>query len=380
MSNSLRSFAEFSVVVAAGALLAACNGDKPAAGPGGTPPPPEVAVVTVAPGAVTLTQELPGRLEAIRTAQVRARVEGVVEKRLFAEGSDVLAGHNLFLIDARTYQTAAASAEADVAAAKATVDRYKPLLEIKAVSQQEFDQANARWKQAEAALAKARLDLENASVPAPISGRIGRAAVTEGALVGRGEATLLATIEQIDPIYVTFTQSNADVIRLQEAIRSGALKRAEGSRVELMLENGRVYAQPGRMLFSDLAVDPGTGSISMRAEFANPGRQLLPGTFVRVRLAQAQAERALMVPQRAVQSGPQGQYVTLVEEGRAVIRPVKTGVMVGADWVITEGLKGGEQVVVNGLQKTRPGSPVTPVPVESATSAASATPAAAGGK
>lgn len=346
-------------------MLSACGKSQApaAAGEAGAMPAPEVDVVTVTASPATLTRELPGRLEAVRTAQVRARVEGIVEKRLFTEGSDVKAGTPLFHIEDSTYKTAAASAEADVAVARLTVERYKPLLAIKAVSQQEFDQANAKLKQAEAALAKANLDLQNASVLASISGRIGRAMVTEGALVGHGEATQLATIEQIDPIYADFTRANADVLRLQEAIKAGRLKRAEGTKVELILEDGSLYPVPGKLLFSDLAVDPNTGSIQMRAEFPNPKRELLPGTFVRVRLPEAVQDGAFKLPQRAVQITPQGQFVMSVgADGKAVPLPVKVGAMAGADWIIADGLKGGEQVIVNGLQKARPGSPVKPVP------------------
>jgi membrane fusion protein (multidrug efflux system) len=364
-------------------LLAACGDSaKPATGPGaGAPPPPEVDVVTVATSSATLTQELPGRLQAVRTAQVRARVEGVVEKRLFEEGSDIAAGKSLFLIDPRTYKANADSAEADVAVAKLTVERYKPLLEIKAVSQQEYDQAVAKLKQADAALAKARLDLENAAAPAPISGRVGRAMVTEGALVGRGEATLLATIEQLDPIYVNFTQSNAEVLHLQDAIKAGKLKHSARTQVALVMEDGSLYAQPGKLIFSDLAVDPNTGSIQLRAEFPNPKRELLPGTFVRIRVPQAEMDAAFKLPQRAVQSSPQGQFVTVVDAaGKAAPLPVQTGAMSGGDWIINEGLKGGERVIVNGLQKVRPGSPVTAVPWNPAAPTAAPAPAAAGQK
>lgn len=349
-------------------FLAACGeGDNKPAGPGGpggaAPPPPEVDVVKVAPGTATLTRELPGRLQAVRTAQVRARVEGIVEKRLFAEGTDVAAGASLFRIDARTYRANVDSARADAQVARQTLERYKPLLEMKAVSRQEFDLAEAKVKQAEAALARAELDLENANVVAPIAGRIGRALVTEGALVGKGEATHLATIEQIDPIYANFTQSNADLLRLQAAVREGKLKRADASRVELVLEDGSLHPKAGRLLFSDLAVDPNTGSVSLRAEFPNPGRALLPGTFVRIRFPEAEAEGAIRIPQRALQSGPTGQFVMIVDaEGKAAIRPVKTGGMSGADWIVAEGLQGGERVIVNGLQKARPGTPVKPVP------------------
>jgi membrane fusion protein (multidrug efflux system) len=348
-------------------LLSACGvgADKPAAGPGpgGAMPPPEVDVITVGTGRATLTQDLPGRLQAYRTAQVRARVEGVIEKRLFEEGSDVKAGAPLFQINAHTYKATVDAAQADVAIARQTVERYKPLLAIKAVSQQEYDLAVAKVKQSEAALARAVEDLEHASVPAAISGHIGRTLVTEGALVGKGEPTLLATIEQLDPIYANFTQSGEDLLRLKQAIRAGKLKRAETVRVELLLEDGSVYPQTGKIFFTDMAVDPTTGSVSLRAEFANPQHDLLPGMFVRVRFPESVAENAIRVPQRAVQSGPQGQFVMVVgEESKVVPVPVKTGGMAGTDFIIADGLKGGEQVIVNGLQKARPGTVVKPVP------------------
>ena len=344
------------------ALLAGCGkaNDKPAAGPGTGMPPPEVEVITVSAGSATLTQDLPGRLQAYRTAQVRARVEGVVEKRLFQEGSDVKAGASLFQIDARTYKAAAEAARADLMIARQTVERYAPLLKIKAVSQQEYDLAAAKAVQAEAALIRAEEDLENASVPAAISGRIGRALVTEGALVGRGEATLLATIEQLDPIYVNFTQPGADALRLRQAVKAGRLKRAKTASVEMLLEDGSSYSKTGKIFFTDMAVDPNTGAVSLRAEFPNPQRELLPGMFVRLRFPQAQADNAMRVPQRAVQANPQGQFVMVVTpDGKAAPLPVKTGGMAGGDFIIAEGLKGGEQVIVNGLQKARPGTQVT---------------------
>jgi membrane fusion protein, multidrug efflux system len=370
-----RNIATLSVLAAA---LAAC-GQSQSQGPGAAgaaPPPPEVEVVTIASGSATLTRELPGRLQAVRTAQVRARVEGIVEKRLFVEGSDIKAGASLFQLDPRTYATTAAAAEADLLVAKQTVERYRPLLEMKAVSRQEFDLAEAKQKQAEAALARARLDLENASVPAPISGRIGRAMVTEGALVGRGEATQLATIEQLDPIYANFTQSNADLLRLQQAVKTGRLKRADSARVDLLLDDGSMYGYAGKLQFADLAVDPSTGSVQLRAEFPNPKRELLPGTFVRIRFPEAVMDGALRVPQRAVLMSPQGQSVMIVDaEGKVAPRPIKLGAMAGSDWIVAEGLKGGEQVIVNGLQKARPGSPVKAVPWSPAAPTAAAAPA-----
>ncbi|WIM04664.1 MAG: efflux RND transporter periplasmic adaptor subunit [Candidatus Nitricoxidivorans perseverans] len=344
--------------------LAGCGDKSASPGAGAAPPPPEVDVVTVVPGSATMIRELPGRLQAVRTAQVRARVEGIVEKRLFAEGSDVAAGAPLFRLDARTYKTAADAAGADATVARQTLERHRTLLEIRAVSRQEFDLAEAKVKQAEAAWAKANLDLENTTVPASISGRIGRALITEGALVGKGEATHLATIEQIDPIYANLTQSNADLSRLRQAVKAGTLRRADSARVELILEDGSPYPSPGRLIFSDMAVDPNTGSVQLRAEFPNPKRELLPGTFVRIRFPEAVADNVIKLPQRAVQAGPAGQYVMTVDaEGKAAPRPVKTGGMSGADWIIAEGLKGGEQVIVDGLQKARPGNPVKPMPL-----------------
>lgn len=360
-------------------LLSACGGgDKPAAGPGGAMPPPEVDVLTVGRGTATLTQDLPGRLQAYRTAQVRARVEGIVEKRLFEEGSEVKAGAPLYQISAHTYQATAVSAEAEVALARQTVERYQSLLTVKAVSAQEYDQAVAKLKQAEAALARAAEDKENAHVPAPIAGHIGRTLVTEGALVGKGEATPLTTIEQIDPIYVNFTQPGADMLRLKQAIRAGRLKQADSVKVELLQEDGSVYPLAGKILFSDMAVDPATGSVAMRAEFANPQRELLPGMFVRLRFPQAVAENVIRVPQRAVQSGAQGQFVLAIgEESKVAALPVKTGGMSGTDFIISDGLKGGEQLVVNGLQKARPGTVVKPVPWDPAAPLLPAKPAAA---
>lgn len=347
-------------------LIGCGGGNKPAAGPGGpgaAMPPPEVEVITAGMGSAILTQDLPGRLQAYRTAQVRARVEGVIEKRLFQEGSEVKAGTSLFQIDARNYKAAAESARADLAFAKQTMARYKPLLEIKMVSQQDYDLASAKAKQAEAASIRSDEALENAGVPAAISGRIGRAMVTEGAFVGKGDATLLATIEQIDPIYANFTQSGADLLRLKQAVKAGRLKRADTVKAQLVLEDGSIYTQTGKIFFTDLAVDPSTGAVSLRAEFPNPKRELLPGMFVRVRFPEAVAENVIRIPQRAVQAGPQGQFVMVVgAENKATPMPVKTGSMVGGDFIIAEGLKGGEQVIVNGLQKARPGTVVNPVP------------------
>ncbi len=361
-TNSLTAIAIVVTVLA----LAACDfkggGGQQAPAAGATPPPLEVDVVTVAKSSVVLTQDLPGRLEAYRSAQVRARVEGIVEKRLFTEGSDVKAGATLFQIDPRNYRTAYDSAKSDLSVARQTVERYKPLLAARAVSQQDYDLAEARLKQAEAAMSKAQLDFENTHVPAPIAGRIGRAQVTEGALVGRGEATLLATIEQVNPIYANFIQAGADLRRLQQQFKSGKLKQAQAAQVELVLEDGSIYPLPGKLLFSNLAVDPGTGSVTLRAEFPNPKQELLPGMFVSIRFPEGSADDSIRIPQRAVQMTTQGQSVLVVDaEGKVAARPIKVGGMTGSDFVIEEGLQPGDQVIVNGLQKARPGTPVKAV-------------------
>ena len=345
-------------------LLAACGGEqKSLAGAAASAPPPvEVDVIIAKSASIVMTQDLPGRLQAYRSAQVRARVEGIVEKRNYTEGSDVQAGVSLYQIALRNYQTAYDAAKADLAVARQTLERYKKLMEAKVVSQQDYDLNEAKFKQAEARLSKAQEDFENTRVPAPISGRIGRSQVSEGALVGRGDATLLTTIEQIHPLYVNFTQSESEIFRLQQAIRSGKLQRSQSAKVELILEDGSIYTQTGKFLFSDMAVDPATGTVSLRAEIPNPRLELLPGMFVRIRFPQAIADKAISVPQRAVQINPQGQFVLLVDaEGKVAPRPVKTGSMAGGDFIISEGLQGGEQVIVNGVQKAKPGSVVKPV-------------------
>ena len=355
------------VATLCGVALTACSGagQKAPGGPGGMGggmPPAEVEVITPQRATSTLTQDLPGRLQAVRVAQVRARVEGILEKRLFTEGSDVKQGATLFQIDDRTYKAVATSAVVDVEVMKGALRRYEPLLPSKAVSQQEYDQAQVKLYQTEAVLTRARQDLENTRVPAPISGRIGRALVTEGALVGKGEATHLATIEQLDPIYVNFTQSNAELLQLRRAIKAGRLHQADQTQVELVQEDGSLYTQPGKLQFSDLAVDPETGSVAMRATFPNPKHELLPGQFVRIRINQAQISNTIRLPQKAVLSNEQGQFVLLVNgENKVEPRPIKTTGMSGPDWLVSSGLQGNERVIVNGLQKARPGSVVKPV-------------------
>lgn len=379
-------------------LLAACGQNAPPAGPGGPggmPPPAEVGVVTVKVGDVGLVTELPGRLEASRVAQVRARAAGIVQKRLFAEGSNVREGQALFQIDASPYQATLASAQASVAKAEANVmqasaqaERFKPLIDAKAISQQDFVNAQAAQKLAEADLAAARaavqtarINLGYAAITAPISGRIGRALVTEGALVGQGEATPMAVIQQTDPMYINFTQSASEVMQLRRAMDAGQLKRAgaQAASVRLVLEDGTEYAKSGKLLFSDLTVDATSGQITLRAEVPNPTGTLLPGLFVRVRLEQAQASNAITLPQQAVTRTPQGDSVMVVgADGKVAPRPVKVGNQQRGQWVILDGLQNGDQVMVDGFQKLRGGAPVKPVPWQTPGSAPAKTASAPG--
>lgn len=367
-------------------VLAACGQGN---GQGGAPnakagapamPPAQVGVVTVALQSVPVITELPGRLEAVRTAQVRARVAGILQKREFKEGSDVKAGQSLFQIDPATYKAALdsaqatqAKAEANLAQTSALVERYQPLQAAKAISPQEFLNAQVAQRQAQAdvaaakaAVQTARINLGYASVVAPISGRIGRALVTEGALVGQGEATQLAVIQQINPLYVNFTQSATDVLKLKKAMESGALKKAgkHAAAVRVVLDDGTEYPQEGKLLFSDLSVDPTSGQVSLRAELPNPDGLLLPGMYVRVRLEQAEVDDGMLLPQQAVTRSSQGDIVMVVDpDGHVSPRPVKLGGARGNQWVVLGGLKAGEQVMVDGFQKMmNPKAPVKAVP------------------
>jgi membrane fusion protein (multidrug efflux system) len=362
------------------ALLAGCNSGDQGAGPGAAPPPAPVGVVQVVPQATAVTSELPGRLEPVRVAEVRARVPGVVLERSFREGSDVKAGQVLFRIDPAPLradlQAATASlqrAEASRELALVQVRRYEPLVKANAVSRQEYDNAAAALKLAEAEVAaqraardRARLNLGYATVSAPIAGRVGRALVTEGALVGQGEATPMARIQQVDPILADFTQPASELARLREAFERGELSDAGNAagRVRLVLDDGSEYPLPGTLLFSDAEVDRSSGQVTLRARFPNPERRLLPGMYVRVRLEQGVDQGALRVPQQAVQRSTDGgaSVWVLDAENRPVPRPVKTGAAVGDEWVVREGLKAGDTVIVEGFQKIRPGAPVQPTP------------------
>jgi membrane fusion protein (multidrug efflux system) len=356
-------------------LLAACSKSAP---PAAAPPPPEVRVVKVATESIADVIELPGRLQAVRISEVRARVDGIVQRRLYTEGTDVRAGQPLFAIDPRELRARLSAAEATLARAEATaanaqqdVTRYKGLVAQQALSQQEYDAAVARLRtaqadvaQAHAQVAAARLSLGYTTVTAPISGRAGRAMVTEGALVSGSGATLLTRIEQIDPIYANFSQSSADVLALRNKLASGALKVRELRQVpvHLVLEDGTTYRMPGTLDFVDLSIDEATGTAALRAEFPNPQRTLLPGQFVRVRVETGMQAAGVRVPQRAVTVTPQGANVLVVGAKDVVeSRPVKVGALEGGTWIVQSGLQAGERVIVDGLQKAQPGQPVKPV-------------------
>lgn len=356
------------------------GGAQAVAKPGGGMPPAQVGVVTVQPQTVPVMAELPGRLEALRTAQVRARVAGILQKRLFTEGADVKEGQALFQIDAATYQAALdsalatqAKAEANLAQASALVERYQPLQAAKAISPQDFLNAQVAQRQAQAdvaaakaAVQTARINLGYAAVTSPISGRIGRALVTEGALVGQGEATQLALVQQINPLYVNFTQPANEVIKLKKAMEAGAIKKLgnQAAAVRVVLDDGTEYPLQGKLLFSDLSVDPTSGQVSLRAELPNPQGLLLPGMYVRVRLEQAEVDGGVLLPQQAVTRTSQGDTVMVVDaEGKVSPRPIKLGGARGNQWVVLGGLKAGEQVMVDGFQKMmNPKAPVKAVP------------------
>ncbi len=385
-----------SMSLAAVLALTACGkgSDSPGGGPA-APRAPEVGVVTVQTGDIGLVTELPGRLEASRVAEVRARAAGILQKRVFSEGSDVKAGQNLFLIDSAPYQASLAQAEAGVAQAEASLaqsralaERYRPLVAVNAISKQDYDNAVAAQKTAQAnvaaaraAVATARINLGYATVTAPISGRIGRALVTEGALVGQGTPTQLAVIQQIDPLYINFTQSASDALKLRAAVTSGKYQQAgaNAAKVRVVLEDGSVYPQLGRLLFTDLTVDATSGQVTLRAEVPNRDRTLLPGLYVRVRLEQAQVDNGILLPQQAVTRSGKADTVMVVDaENHVTPRPVKLGPAQGSNWVVLDGLKSGDQVMVDGFQKLprgKPGEPVVVKPVPWQANGAAKTPA-----
>ncbi|WP_139340899.1 efflux RND transporter periplasmic adaptor subunit [Pseudomonas sp. KK4] len=353
--------------------LTACGDQKPPAET--STPLPQVKTLTVQPRAFAMTTDLPGRIEPVRVAEVRARVAGVVLTRHFQEGSDVKAGQLLFSIDPAPLKAALmraegalAKAEADVYRANAQVQRFKQLVQINAVSPQAFDDAMSDLKSAQANrlaaqadLTSARLNLDYCQVRAPISGRIGRALVSEGALVGQDEATQMARIQQLDPIYADFTQSADQVVALQQALTSGRLTLNGSGSAEVTLQVGNpAQTRHGKLLFSDISVDRSTGQVTLRGEFANPDNLLLPGMYVRVVAPAGVDPQALFVPQQAVQRGADGQARLMLVDATGVVRErvVSTGTMLGSDWQITQGLSAGEQVLVERVDKLSAGTTV----------------------
>lgn len=351
---------------------------------------PEVGVISAKLAPVVLQTELPGRVEPVRVAQVRARVNGVVLKRLFTEGSEVKAGQSLFQIDPGPYAAALNSARANLGKAQANLtqasaqaERYKPLVQANAVSKQEYVNVVAAARQAEADVAAnraavqiAQINAGYANVLAPISGRIGRALVTEGALVSASEATQLALIQQTSTVYVNFTQSATELQRLRKA--SGKQAGSGATPVTIMLDDGSELSQKGKLLFSDVSVDPSSGQVTLRAEVPNADGTLMPGQYVRARIAQASLPSAMLVPQQAVTRGSQGDTVIIVApDGKAGSRPITISTQQGSNWVVLDGIKEGELVVVDGFQKMQaPGMTVKPVPWQAGAGPAAAAPVA----
>lgn len=374
------------------AVLAGCNQQKQAAGQPQGGGPPEVSVATIEPQRLPVTTELPGRTAPYRVAEIRPQVSGIVLKRLFREGSEVKAGDQLYQIDPATYEASLASAQADVQKAEANLQaarnkasRYGDLVKNSVVSKQDFDDVQASLKQNEAQVASAKaaynlasINLNYTRVFAPISGRIGKSAVTEGALVTSNQATALATIQQFDPIYVDVTQTASQLMKLREDMASGRIRPSEPGKIPVTLflnsnasGDDTAYPAKGELQFADVTVDAGTSSVQLRAVFPNPNKELLPGLFVRARVEQGVAENAITVPQAAVARSPDGSARVWVvgADNKATPRTIKTERPVGNVWLVSDGLAPGERVVVEGLQKVKPGAEVKPVPAQNALAA-----------
>ncbi|EJL93181.1 efflux RND transporter periplasmic adaptor subunit [Pantoea sp. GM01] len=339
---------------------------------------PQVNVVTLHTQSLPVTTELPGRTSAFRVAEVRPQVSGLVLKRAFTEGSDVTAGQKLYQIDPAPFQAAydnaraaLAESEANARMAQATLQRYRPLAGTQYISRQDLDQAEATAAQtranvdsAKAALNSARINLNWSSIAAPIAGRIGRSSVTEGALVQNGQTDALATVQQLDPLYVDVTQSSQDFLRLQQELASGQLQQNNGKAlVHVILTDGSVYPQQGTLAFSDVTVDQTTGSITLRAIVPNPDHALLPGMFVRARLDEGTNPQAILIPQQAVTRTPRGDATTLVvsPDNKVEVRSLSVSQTEGDQWLVTGGVKAGERVIVSGIQRAQPGQRVAPV-------------------
>jgi len=359
------------------AIAGACSKDEGAQG--AKPPPIEVGVVEIRPQRVLLTTELPGRTSAVRVAEVRARVDGIVRKRLYREGSEVREGQQLFQIDPAPFEAALqraraqlTSAQASAATARLLAERYGPLIQTHAISRQDYDNAVEQARSADASVAAARAEVRTAQinlgytrVDAPIAGRSARSNVTEGAYVQQAQATLLTTVTQLDPIYVDTTWAAADLLRVRRELERGQLVTVEGKpRVTVVFEDGSEYARPGTLLFTEVNVDPSTGSVALRALVPNPRGELLAGMYVHARIDEGSQPDALLVPQRAVTRDRSGRATALVVDpaGTVQLRPLQVDRAVGDAWLVTQGIASGDRVIVEGLQRVRPGATVRAVP------------------
>lgn len=346
-------------------LLSACEQNNEPAKPK-QQPVPKVGVVTLSSETYTLTTELPGRTAAYRIAEVRPQVNGIIQKRLFKEGSDVKAGQQLYQIDPDLYEANLKSARASFLAARSLADRYKILVAERAVSRQQYDDANANRLQAEAALERAKIEQRYTRVLAPISGRIGRSSASEGALVSSGQAQELAIIQQLDPIYVDVTQSANDLLRLRRELASGQLEKAgdNAAQVSLKLQDNSSYPHTGTLEFSEVSVDAGTGSVTLRAVFPNPDGVLLPGMFVHASLVSGVQKKAILAPQQGITRNAKGEPTAMVvtEDNTVALRNIKAERTAGDRWLVTEGLQEGDQIITEGLQFIRPGASVETYP------------------
>ncbi|WP_269522870.1 efflux RND transporter periplasmic adaptor subunit [Coraliomargarita parva] len=373
---TLSKTVSFAALLALSLLFTGCQEEEAAGAVQAQAAPMPVTVMTVQQQAVALARELPGRTSPYRMAEVRARVNGIVEKRLFEEGTDVESGQVLFQIDPAPYQAtydaakaALARAEASYASAKSQAERYQELVATNAISKQNYDDAVASEQSLKAQIAAAKADLKAAEinlgyteVTAPISGRIGRAGVTEGAYVQQAAATLLGTIQQLDPLYIDLNESAEEVLRLKEALASGKLSRSSdgNAKVEVVLADGSLYPHAGSLQFSDVTVNPGTGTVTLRAIVPNPEAKLLPGMFVRARLEEGTDPNAILVPHSLVSRNARGEAVTLVvgSEGTVESRILESQRSVGSAWLVTGGLEPGDRIITNNLQKIRAGMQV----------------------
>jgi len=381
-------------VLLAAIMINGCGQKTAASNPPQSAPPVEVGVVVVQPQRVELTTELAGRTAAYLVAEVRPQVSGILQKRLFTEGSDVKAGQVLYQIDPSTYRASYANARAALSRAEATLvstrlkaNRYRELVKINAVSQQDHDDAEAALKQSEAdveaskaALESARINLAYTRVTAPISGRIGRSLITTGALMTANQSSPLATIQQLSPVYVDITQTSAELLRLKHALASGQVKGGgQGrARVKLLLEDGTTYPQEGELKFSDVTVDQSTGSVTLRSVFPNPKQLLLPGMYVRAVVQEGVDENAILAPQRGVTRNSAGNPTALVvgANGKVELRLLTVSRTIGDSWLVTEGLKAGDRLIVEGTQKAKVGSSVKAVAFAPRGEATPAAPAA----